>query len=211
MAQGAVSTPGRRGDAQDRSPGTLRRPARVPDRARPSPGVRAVATRRATFAPVITDVAADLELASLTGSARPIREWTTTFHLAIVALDPFTIESSWVLGSAERILSRYREADVRCAFLVTGTPDEARTFLGPLGREFLAFSDPDRVAAKGLGLTTLPAFVHINQHHQVEAAAEGWDPDAWREVAVNLSDRMDWTVPIIPDNGDPSPFSGTPV
>jgi hypothetical protein len=53
--------------------------------------------------------------------------------------------------------------------------------------------------------------VHINQHHQVEAAGEGWDPEAWRIVAENLSDRMGWYVPLIPDDGDPSPFTGTPV
>lgn len=158
-----------------------------------------------------TDVAADLELASLTGSARPISEWTTTFHLALVALDPFTLESSWVLQTARRILSRYKEADVRCAFLVAGTPDECRQFMGPLVDEYLIFADPDRTAVKGLGCETLPAFLHVNQHHQVEAIAEGWDPDAWRAVAENLSDRMDWTVPVIPDEGDPSPFAGTAV
>lgn len=160
---------------------------------------------------MITDVPADLELASLTGSARPISEWTTTFHLAVVALDPFTLESSWILPPAIRILSRYKEADVRCAFLVAGTADEARRFLGPLAEEFLVFTDPDRVAVKGLGCATLPAFLHLNQHHQVEVAAEGWNPDEWREVAENLSDRMDWTVPLIPDVGDPSPFHGTSV
>jgi len=160
---------------------------------------------------VISDVPADLELASLTGSARPISEWTTTFHLAIVALDPFTIESAWILGTARRVLSRYQEADVRCAFLVTGTADEARQFLGPLAREFLVFADPDRVAVKALGCTTLPAFVHLNQHHQVEAIAEGWTPADWKAVAANLSDRMDWTTTVIPDVGDPSPFAGSPV
>jgi hypothetical protein len=160
---------------------------------------------------VITDVAADLELASLTGSARPISEWTTTFHLAIVALDPFTLESSWILTPAERILSRYHEADVRCSFLVTGTADEARRFLGPLATRFLVFTDPDRVAVKGLGCETLPALLHINQHHQVEARAEGWVPEDWKLVAENLSDRMGWTLPVIPDDGDPSPFAGTPV
>jgi hypothetical protein len=160
---------------------------------------------------VITDVPADLELASLKGSGRPISEWTTTFHLAIVAIDPFTIESSWILATAERILSRYAEADVRCAFLATATADEARRFLGPLAERFLVFTDPARVAVKALGCETLPAFVHVNQHHQVEERAEGWVPEDWKAVAANLSDRMDWTLPIIPDVGDPSPFAGSPV
>lgn len=160
---------------------------------------------------MISDVSAEVQLSSLRGSSRSIAEWTTTFHLAIVALDPFTNESSWILETALRVLRRYAEADCRCALLVTATPDEARQFLGPLVDEFLVFTDPDRTAVAALGLEALPAFVHVNQAHQVEAAAEGWDAAEWREVAENLSDRMDWTVPVIPDVGDPSPFRGTPA
>jgi hypothetical protein len=163
------------------------------------------------FRPVITDVPADVQLTPLTGSPRTIAEWTTTFHLAIVVLDPYTLESSWILGTATRILSRYAEADVRVAFALTCSVDEARQFMGPLADELLVFADPDRTVVKAFGLETLPAFVHVNQHHQVEAVAEGWVPEAWRDVAENLSDRMDWTLPVIPDNGDPSPFAGTPA
>jgi hypothetical protein len=160
---------------------------------------------------VITDVPADVQLTPLKGSTRTIAEWTTTFHLAIVVLDPYTLESSWILETAARILRRYAEADVRIAFLLTCTADEATTFMGHLTEEFLVFADPDRSAVAGFDLETLPAFVHVNQHHQIEVAAEGWDPEAWRAVAENLSDRMDWTVPVIPDTGDPSPFAGTPA
>jgi hypothetical protein len=160
---------------------------------------------------VITDVPADVQLTPLTGTSRTIAEWTTTFHLAIVALDPYTLESSWILETAAKILRRYAEADVRIAFLLTCSLDEARTFMGHFTDEFLVFADADRAAVKGFALETLPAFLHVNQHHQVEAVAEGWDPAAWRLVAENLSDRMEWTVPVIPDNGDPSPFTGTPA
>ena len=160
---------------------------------------------------MISDVSAEVQLSSLRGSSRSIAEWTTTFHLAIVALDPFTNESSWILETALRVLRRYAEADCRCALLVTATSDEARQFLGPLVDEFLVFTDPDREAVAALGLEALPAFLHVNQAHQVEAVAEGWDPEEWRQVAENLSDRMDWTVPVIPDIGDPSPFRGTPA
>ncbi len=163
------------------------------------------------FRAVITDVPADVQLTPLKGSPRTIEEWTTTFHLAIVALDPYTLESSWILDTAARVLRRYAEADVRIAFLVTCSVDEGRQFMGPLTDEFLVFADPERLAVKAMGLEALPAFVHVNQHHQVEALAEGWDPEAWRVVAENLSDRMDWTVPVIPDVGDPSPFLGTPA
>lgn len=161
--------------------------------------------------PVTTDVPADLELTPLSGRTRTIAEWTTNFHLAIVAIDPFTLESSWILDTAARILGRYAEADVRIAFLVTASIEEAKQFLGPLAERFLVFADPDRAAVRAFALESLPAFVHINQHHQVEAVAEGWEPEQWRDVATNLSDRMDWTVPIIPDTRDPSPFVGSPA
>lgn len=161
--------------------------------------------------PVTTDVQADVQLTPLTGSARSISEWTTNFHLAIVVLDPYTLESSWVLDPALRILRQYAEADVRVALLVTAPPEGVREYLGPLASEFLVFVDEDRSAVKAFGLTSLPAFVHVNQHHQVEAVAEGWNPAEWAAVATNLSDRMDWSTPQIPADGDPSPFAGTPA
>ncbi len=61
---------------------------------------------------------------------------------------------------------------------------------------------------KSFGLERLPAFVHINQHHAVEAKAEGWDPDEWRAVAENLSLRMSWGRPVIPAAGDPDSLRG---
>ncbi|MCX6510628.1 MAG: hypothetical protein NT081_07440 [Actinobacteria bacterium] len=158
-----------------------------------------------------TDVQAAVELNPLTGESRPISEWTTNFHLAFVVLDPFTNESSWILKTALRILRDYSEADVRIALLVTATESEVRDYVGPLASEILVFVDPDRTVAKAFGLETLPAFVHINQAHQVEASAQGWNPQEWAAVATNLSARMDWTVPEIPVSGDPSPFSGTAI
>ncbi len=160
---------------------------------------------------VTTDVQASVELSPLTSEPRPISEWTTNFHLAIVALDPYTNESSWIIDTALRILRNYTEADVRIALLVTAAEDEVRQYVGPLAEEILVFADPDRAAVTAFGLETLPAFVHINQAHQVEAFAQGWTPQDWAVVAANLSARMDWTVPQIPDVGDPSPFAGTPA
>jgi hypothetical protein len=160
---------------------------------------------------VATDVNGDLQLAPLTGPARSLADWTTNFHLAVVVLDPFTYESSWILDTAVRILRVYAEADCRTCFLVTATPDEARQFLGPLAREFLVLTDPERIAVKAMALEHLPAFVHINQLHAIETKAEGWDPDAWRRVAERLAVLMSWRRPTIPVASDPVPFDGTPA
>lgn len=154
---------------------------------------------------------ADLVLAPLNGEAKPVREWLTNFHLAFVALDPFTNESAWILETALRILRVFDQADVRVAFVCTGTPEECKLFLGPLTNEILTFADPDRVVVKGFGLERLPAFVHLAMDGTIENAAEGWQPLEWRALADHLAKVTAWRAPLIPAAGDPGPFEGTPA
>jgi hypothetical protein len=158
---------------------------------------------------VATDPPADLVLAPLQGEPATIAGWVTTFQLAAVVLDPFTNESSWLLDTAGRILTHFREADCRVAFIVTGTPDEARQFLGPWADKVLTFADPDRTAVRGFGLNELPAFLQVRGDLHVAAAAEGWDPGQWHDVAGSLAKNMSWSVPLIPALGDPTPYAGS--
>lgn len=158
-----------------------------------------------------TDVAPDLTLTPIAAEPRQLDGWVTNFHLAMVVLDPFTYESAWILETAGRILRVFAPADCRTCFLVTGTPDEARQFLGPWAQEFLTFADPDREAVKAFGIESLPAFLHINQAPAVEGRAEGWEPLEWRAVANELARYMDWTKPNIPASGDPAPYAGSPA
>ncbi len=153
----------------------------------------------------------DLTLTPLQGEPRPAEEWVTTFHLVFVALDPFTLESAWLLEGAARIMRNFIGADCRVAWLVTGNADQARQFLGPLADEFLTFVDPDRTVVRALGLRELPAFVHLDQALQLQSAAEGWRPDDWREATERLADLMGWNRPVIPATGDPAPYPGSPV
>lgn len=143
--------------------------------------------------------------------SRPLSEWLTTFHLASIVLDPYTNESSWILDTAARILRGFAGAAVRVNFVITATEDEARTFLGPLAKEFLVFADPDRAFVRGLGLSSLPAFVFLRSDGTVPAAAEGWDALQWRAVAKSIADTTAWSVPAIPSPGDPVSFHGTPA
>lgn len=159
-----------------------------------------------------TQVPADVPLTSLQGGdTRPIQEWTTTFQLGLVVLDPYTHESAWILETAGRILRHYYESDCRTAFLVTADAEDARRFLGPWTAETMVFVDPDRVAVRGMGLEALPAFVHVDQSNTVVSKAEGWDPSEWRAVAAELSRILSWARPTIPDVGDPAPFPGSPA
>ena len=152
----------------------------------------------------------DIDLHPLQGDARPVSQWLTTFPLAAVVLDPYTHESSWLLDTAHRILTIFREADVRVAFLVTGTGvDGASQFLGPLTDQILTLADPDRSLVRSLGLETLPAFVAIRQNGSIIGSAEGWDPVTWRQAATELADMTMWSRPEIPVAGDPAPYAGT--
>ena len=156
-----------------------------------------------------SDLPGDLVLQTLRGDGRPLNEWLTTFHLASVVIDPYTVESAWVLETAARIMRAFMGAAVRVNFLVTADAEDARAFLGPLADEFLVFCDPDRTAVKALGLARLPAFVFIQEDGTVPAAAEGWDPKAWRAVAATIADTTAWSKPAIPVAGDPVAFAGS--
>jgi hypothetical protein len=160
---------------------------------------------------LVTDaqIAEGARLAPLDGEARPLPEWLTTFQLATVVLDPFTHESGWIIDTAGRILQTFDGADCRVAWIITGTPDQARMFLGPWAQRFLTFVDPDREVVKALGVETLPAFLQIRQDATVPARAEGWEPEAWHDVAASLAKEMSWLAPVIPELGDPAPYPGT--
>jgi hypothetical protein len=153
----------------------------------------------------------DLTLTPITGDAKTLSQWLTTFHLASVVLDPFTNESSWILETAVRILRQFSGAAVRINFIVTCNASDARAFLGPYADEFLVFCDPDRVAVKALGLTELPAFVLIKSDGSVPVAAEGWTSAEWKEVAAAVATLTSWSRPTIPGPGDPGSFRGTPA
>src|SRR3954462_9332457 len=159
---------------------------------------------------VASNPSADLTLTPLTGARRTVAQLLTTFHLCFVALDPFTNESAWILPTAARILTVFREADVRISWLVTGTAEEARMFLGPWAREILTFADPDRAAVKAFGLERLPALVHLGMDGQVKGSAEGWHPAEWRTVTEKLARITGWLAPSIPGPNDPGPFDGSP-
>jgi hypothetical protein len=160
---------------------------------------------------MVTEAPADLELAPLNGTARPLRAWLTTFHLVAAVLDPYTAESAWLLPTVSRIFRVYDQADCRVGIIVTCSPNEATQFLGPYAKEFLTFADPDRKVVDGLGLERLPALVHVRQDLSIANAAEGWNPDEWRAVTDTLSKAMSWSRPVVPGVGDPAPYAGSPA
>ena len=153
----------------------------------------------------------DPDLDPINGNPRPFSDWLTTFPMLLGVIDPYTHESSWLLDTFERVFHHYRDAGVRVAWLATGPTDGVSGFLGPYGERFLSFADPDAVAAKALGLETLPALVLVKQDGTIAAAAEGWDPAAWSTVTETLDGLTGWTPLNIPGPKDPAPYAGTAI
>ncbi len=152
---------------------------------------------------------ADLELHPIGGETRTLEEQTALFHLVLVAIDPYTNESAWLLETAGRILENFIGADCRVAWLVTAPEEDAETFLGPWAERILTFCDPDRIAVKGLGIERIPAIVHVGNDLSEIGHADGWDPPAWKHITDNLARMMSWSRATYPKPGDPVAFEGS--
>ena len=159
----------------------------------------------------VASVEGDPDLNPINGKARPLSDWLTTFPMLVAAIDPYTHESSWLLDTIHRVFHHYREVDVRVAWLATAPLEGTEKFLGPYAFEFLTFFDPDYTAVRALGLATLPAMALVGQDGSIAASAEGWDPEAWRDLATAISDFTGWTPISIPGPTDPAPYAGTPI
>jgi hypothetical protein len=157
----------------------------------------------------VANPAPTLRLAPIQGEDHSLGQWLTSFDLLFVAVDPKQRTSSWILPTAERVLTNFYEADCRVAWLVTGDADECREFLGERADRLLVFADPDRSAVAAFGLERLPAIVHVATDGSVVGAAEGWDPAEWRAVVNRLAKDMAWIPPVLPERSDPGPFEGT--
>ncbi len=160
---------------------------------------------------MVTQVSQDLKLTAVGGDARTIGEWTTTFQLLTVVLDPYTAQSAWLLKTAARFMAVFQGADCRVAWTVTADERDTQRFLGPLADEYLTFADPDREFVKALEIARLPALVHIRQDLVVVGQTEGWDPPEWERVGELLGKMMSWSFPQLPVAGDPGPFEGSPA
>jgi hypothetical protein len=159
---------------------------------------------------VASNPPADLFLEPLTGKGFPISAWLVQYQLLLVALDPFTNESSWIFPTTVRVLHNFEQSDARVGVILAGADaDESRQFLGPHAKTFLCFPDPNRSIVKGFGLEQVPAIVHVGSDGSVVNAAEGWHPDTWQNVTDELARMMHWTGPVLPDPRDPGAFAGT--
>ena len=152
----------------------------------------------------------NLKLTSTKGVTRTLDDWSTMFHLCLVILPPRP-EASVFVPVAERIFRHFGDADCRTAFCVVGNEYIAKGVLGEAEHRYLSFVDENGELASSLGLTHLPAFVHLRQDTSLGSVAEGWDPRQWQAVAKELAKAMAWTAPTVAAAGDPPPTVGWSV
>jgi hypothetical protein len=152
----------------------------------------------------------NLKLASTKGVTRTLDDWSTMFHLCLVVLPPRP-EANVFVPIAKRIFQVFGDADCHTAFCVVGNEFIARGVLGDAEDSYLSFVDPDGELVASLGLTRLPAFVHLRQDTTLVGAAEGWEPSEWQAVAKEVGKAMAWSVPTVAGAGDPPPTPGWPV
>ena len=160
---------------------------------------------------MVTQLSEDTKLTAVGGRSATLAEWTTTFQLLTVVIDPYTQQSAWLLETAGRYLSHFRDADCRVAWTVTAPEQDATRFLGPWAEEFLTFADPNRDLVGTLGLERLPALAYIRQDLAVIGTAEGWDPEAWEHIGALVGKVNSWSHPKLPAAGDPGAFAGSPA
>ncbi|MFZ4668779.1 MAG: hypothetical protein ACOYML_05735 [Microthrixaceae bacterium] len=159
----------------------------------------------------MSTVPADVELHPIEGESLTLAGQTAMFHLVAVAIDPYTHESAWILETAGRILTAFHGADCRVAWLVRAPAEDAVAFLGPWAERVLTFADPDGEAIEALGITEIPALVHVGTDASVIGRSNGWDPVEWKTITDNLADMMAWAKVPIPKVGDPVAFPGVAV
>ena len=151
-----------------------------------------------------------IKLTSSKGVTRTLDDWSTMFHLCLVVLPPRP-EAVRYVPIAQRIFAVLGDADCRTAFCVVGNEYIARGVVGDAEDSVLSFCDPDAAFVQSLGLTHLPALVHLNQNTTVGDVAEGWDPKAWQRVVHELARAMAWSEPTVAGAGDPPPTTGWPL
>jgi len=145
-----------------------------------------------------------LALSTAAGVTRSLDDWTTMFHLCLVILPDRPEAARWV-PVARRIFGVLGDSDARTAYVVPSTAAIAERILDEEYTRAMVFLDPDRTLITSLGLTHLPAFVHIRQDTSVGAAAEGWNATEWQQVAKEISAAMQWSVPDVAPPGSTIP------
>ena len=152
----------------------------------------------------------NIKLTSSKGVTRTLDDWATIFQLCLVVLPPRP-EAGMFVPIARRISNVLGDSDCRIVYCVLGDEFIARGVLGDAEREAIVLTDPDGSFVNSLGLTHLPALVHLRQDTTLVDVAEGWDAAAWQRVVDGVAKAQQWSSPTVAGPGDPPTTPGWPV
>lgn len=141
------------------------------------------------------------------GSTRTLDDWLTLSRLALVIL-PARSEGSDFVPIAARIARTLEGSNADAAICIPAEDRIAERILDLEAESVSVFLDPDGTMVASLGLTHLPAFVHLAQNGTIEAVAQGWDPAAWQAVANGIAKATKWTAAVVAGPRDPAPTQG---
>ena len=153
---------------------------------------------------------AELEIGVIDGESYKLRDWLTSYPFLLVAIDPYTVQSSWILDTASEIFDHFTPADVRVGWICSADSDGCSEFLGPLADRYLTIADPDHKTTKALGVEALPSLIHIRSDGYLQRA-DGWDPTAWKKICDWVAKIAAWNEMSLRKPNMPGSYAGTPI
>jgi hypothetical protein len=135
-----------------------------------------------------------LQITSLNGISHSLDDLTTMFTQVWVVLPP-RAEAKEFEKIINSIFKTYGDSDARCAILIPGDIRSARLVEGSIDINAQYFTDEDFKICDALGITSLPALIHIRQDTSVANIANGFDINAWNNTCKEISKALRWTTP----------------
>ena len=139
-----------------------------------------------------------LQITSLNGISHTLDDLTTMFTGVWVVLPPRG-EAKEYENVIQQIFKTYGDSDARCAILIPGDIRSANLVKDSLDINVQYFSDVDFKVCDALGVTSLPALVHVRQDTSVANIVNGFDIEEWNNVCKNISTKLRWTKPNFSD------------
>lgn len=136
----------------------------------------------------------NLEIRSMNGNTHSLDDLTTMFAQLWIIL-PSRAEAKDFEDIANEIFKTFGDSDARCAILIPGDERGAKLVKESMDVHAQYFLDIDFKVCDALGVSALPALVHIRQDTSVANIANGFDLEEWNKVCKKIADALRWTTP----------------
>ena len=139
-----------------------------------------------------------LEITAINGNTRSLDDLTTMFTQVWIVLPPRG-EAKDFEAVVNKVFKTFGDSDARCAVLVPGDERSAKLVQDSIDVNAQFFLDTDFKVCDALGVTALPALVHIRQDTSVANIANGFDADEWNATCKKIATALRWTSPSFGD------------